>query len=358
MSLLLSEIKIGSQVFKNRIVMSPMCQYSSVDGYASDWHLVHLGSRAVGGAGLIIQEATAVSPIGRISPDDLGLWEDGHKASLRRIVEFIHQQGSKIGIQLAHAGRKSSTSSIWKGNRVLNEEEGGWRGVAPSAIPFNHSYATPDALSTEDIQEVIRQFVQAAVRAADIGYDVIEIHAAHGYLLHEFMSPISNQRTDHYGGTFENRTRMLLECVRAVRERIPAAVGLFIRISAVDYLDGGWNIDQSVQLARQLEDYGVDLIDVSSGAIAPGEQIPVHPGYQVPFAAEIKAHTDLKVGAVGLILTSLQAESILQSRQADMIFLGRELLRDPYFALHAAQQLDGDNIYPDQYLRAFYQKKK
>lgn len=358
MSLLFSPFRTGNVVLKNRIVMSPMCQYSSEDGFANDWHLVHLGSRAVGGTGLLIQEATAVSPEGRISPDDLGIWKDAHIEKLQQIVTFVHGQDAHIGIQLAHAGRKAGTNAPWKGHRVLDFDEGGWQGWAPYAIGFSAESHTPRAMSEEDIQQVISDFAQAARRAVLAGYDVVEIHAAHGYLIHEFLSPISNKRTDTYGGSFDNRIRFLKEIVQAVQGQLSDQNALWVRISAVDYLPGGWTLDESIALAKELKTLGVHLIDTSSGAIAPGERILAKPNYQVDFASQIRKEAGIAVGAVGLILSAEQAEEILESEQADLILLGRELLRQPHFALHAAQKLDETNIYPNQYLRAFYAKRK
>lgn len=329
-----------------------MCQYSATDGFANDWHLVHLGSRAVGGAALVLTEATAVSPEGRISPEDLGIWSDAHMEKLRQITGFIHQQQAFAGIQLAHAGRKASTTAPWKGNLALRPEEGGWVTVAPSAIPYRESDPVPVALDTEGIQKVIDDFRQAARRAVNAGFDVIELHAAHGYLLHEFLSPLSNSRDDAYGGTFENRVRLLLEVVAAVRSVIEAGMPLFVRISATDWAEGGWDIEQSVRLAALLRKKAVDLIDVSSGALATGVRIPVHPGYQVPLATRIKEETGILTGAVGLITTAEQAEAILIEGKADAIFMARELLRDPYFPLHAATALGVDAPYLPQYERA------
>lgn len=358
MSLLFSPIKIGNTTLKNRIVMSPMCQYSSVDGFANDWHLVHLGSRAVGGAGLLIQEATAVSPEGRISPDDLGIWSDAHIDKLQQIVKFVHQQEAHIGIQLAHAGRKAGTSAPWNGHRALSFEEGGWQGWAPSPIAFSEDAHTPREMSKDDIKRVIADFAQAAERSVQAGYDVVEIHAAHGYLIHEFLSPISNKRTDEYGGSFDHRIRFLKEIVLSVKEKLTEQIALWVRISAIDYLPDGWTLEESILLAKELKELGVHLVDVSSGAIAPGEKIVAKPNYQVDFARQIKEQAEIPVGAVGLILTAKQAEEILANEQADLILLGRELLRQPYFALQAAQELDEANLYPNQYLRSFYAKKK
>lgn len=352
MSLLFSPLTIKGVTFRNRIVMSPMCQYSSVDGHATDWHLVHLGSRAVGGAGLIIQEATAVSPEGRISPGDMGLWSDAHIGKLTSIVSFIHQQGSVAGIQLAHAGRKASCREPWNGGKQLKKDEGGWQTVAPSAIAFHETEETPLALDTPGIAKVISDFQHAAERAVKIGYRVLEIHAAHGYLLHEFLSPLSNKRTDAYGGSFENRTRLLLEIVDSIHHVWPSSLPLFVRISATDWTENGWNIHESVQLAGILRAKGVDLIDCSSGGLVPGVKIPVTPGYQVPFAAQVKQEAKILTGAVGLITDANQAEEILKNQQADLIVMARQMLRDPYFPLHAAQELNDNITWPVQYERA------
>jgi len=357
MSKLLSPLVIKNLQLKNRIVVSPMCQYSAVDGFANDWHLVHLGSRAVGGAALVIQEATSVSPEGRISPDDLGIWNDKQIPFLRRITDFIHQNGSIAGVQLAHAGRKASFGSPWKGAGQITEKDGGWKTVAPSAIPYNEKDEAPEALSLEGIEKVKADFRDATVRAIAAGYKVIELHGAHGYLLHQFLSPLSNQRTDEYGGSFENRIRFLLEVVAATQEVWPAENPLFVRISATDWADGGWSPEESVRLSAILKDKGVDLIDTSSGGNISYQKIPLFPGYQVEFAAAIKKETDILTGAVGLITEATQAEDILQEGKADLIFLARELLRDPYFPIHAAGQLEDEIKWPEQYERARPRKK-
>lgn len=352
MSLLLSPLSIGGLTLKNRIIVSPMCQYSSQDGFANDWHLVHLGSRAVGGAALIIAEATAISPEGRISPDDQGIWKDEHIEKLKQITDFIHQQNAYAGIQLAHAGRKASTTAPWKGNNQIALNEGGWQTVAPSAIAYREADDAPVALNTGGIEKVKTDFKNAAKRAVAAGYDVIELHAAHGYLLHQFMSPLSNAREDEYGGSFENRIRLLLEVVELVQSEMSENMLLFVRISATDWADGGWEIEQSVQLSFILKDRGVDLIDVSTGALVSGVRIPIFPGYQVSFAERIKKDTGILIGTVGLITTAQQAEDILAEGKADVILLARELLRDPYFPLHAATILGDDPVYPPQYERA------
>ncbi|WP_083256951.1 NADPH dehydrogenase NamA [Arcticibacter eurypsychrophilus] len=352
MSLLFQSIKIRKITFRNRIVVSPMCQYSAEDGFANDWHLVHLGSRAVGGAGLIITEATAVSPEGRISPGDLGIWSDEHIDPLKRITEFIHDQGAVAGIQLAHAGRKASRSAPWKGGTFLSEHEQGWKTVGPSALPFSKDDELPHALSPTGIENIIIDFHSAAKRAVKAGFKVLEIHAAHGYLLHEFFSPLSNFRTDNYGGSFENRIRLLIEVVEGVRQAWPEEYPLFVRISSTDWVEGGWNVDDSVKLSLILKEKGVDVIDCSSGGNVPDAVIPTGPNYQVLFAEKIKKEADIITGAVGIITKPEQAEEILQKGQADFILLAREMLRDPYFPMHAAQTLGDTLKWPEQYERA------
>lgn len=353
MSILLSPLTIGNTTFRNRIAISPMCQYSAADGYANNWHLVHLGSRATGGAGLVMQEATAVLPEGRISYGDLGLWKDEHIAQLQQIVAFIHAQGAKAGIQLAHAGRKASCELTWNGGeQIAPADENGWVTVGPSALPFKAGEAAPKALDQQGIDRIIAAFVEAAKRAKTIGYDVLELHAAHGYLLHQFFSPLSNQRTDHYGGSFENRVRLTLEVTDAVKEVWGDDKVLFVRISATDWTEGGWTVEDSVALAALLKDRGVHLIDTSSGGNVPKASIPAMPGYQVDFAAAIKAKTDILTGAVGLITSPQQAEEILQRKQADLIFIARESLRNPNFPLYAAYTLGDEISWPKQYERA------
>lgn len=329
-----------------------MCQYSSENGFASDWHLVHLGSRAVGGAGAVITEATAVSPEGRISPDDLGIWKDGHIDMLQQITRFIHEQGSIAGIQLAHAGRKASTRPEWKGGGQIPLSEGGWQTLSASAIPFAEHYEAPVELDHDGIEKVKKDFAAAAQRALAAGFKLIELHAAHGYLLHQFLSPLSNKRNDRYGGDFENRSRLLLETIDAIKRVWPDSLPFWVRISATDWIEGGWNIDESVQLASLLKEKGVDVIDVSSGGTSPDAKIPAAPGYQVPFAARIKKETGILTGAVGLITEAVQAEEILEENKADMIVMARALLRDPYFPLHAAKALNHDLDWPVQYRRA------
>ena len=351
MSRLFNPLWIRDISFNNRIVVSPMCQYTARDGMAEDWHLVHLGSRAVGGAGLIFTEATAVSPEGRISPADLGIWKDAHIDGLKRIVKFVRGQGSEIGIQLAHAGRKASVAEPWNGGKLV--KKGGWKPVAPSALAFDEGYAEPAELTLDGIAQVIEEFKAAARRAMLAGFKVVEIHAAHGYLIHEFLSPLSNRRQDEYGGGFDNRVRLLTEIVGAVREAWPAGYPLFVRISATDWVEGGWSVEDSVRLAGLLKGLEVDVIDVSSGGLVPYAKIPAGPGYQVDFSRRIRAATGILTGAVGTITDAVQAESILASGQADLVIMARQLLRDPYFPLHAADELGfGDMHWPVQYQRA------
>ncbi len=350
---LFDPLKIRDLTFPNRVFVSPMCEYSSSDGFANDWHLVHLGSRAVGGAGLVLTEATAVLPEARISPQDLGIWKDDHIEFLSRITRFIHEQGSIPGMQLAHAGRKASTWRPWDGNGALPESAGGWKKVvAPSAVPFADNYPMPHALTIDGIQEVVNAFAAAAQRAWQAGFRVIEIHAAHGYLLHEFLSPLSNQRTDSYGGSFDNRIRIVCETVAAVRKVWPERAPLFVRISSTDWIDGGWNIQQSVELARKLKPLGVDLIDCSSGGNAAQAKIPVGPAYQTPFAEQIRREANILTGAVGMITTPTQAEGIISDGKADAVIMAREFLRDPYWPLRAARELGQPISWPVQYLRA------
>ncbi len=350
--MLFDELTIRELTLHNRIVVSPMCQYSSTDGFASDWHLVHLGSRAVGGASLIFTEAAAVSAEGRISPQDLGIYEEEHIEQLARITSFLRDQGTIPGIQLAHAGRKGSTLRPWEGNAAVPESKGGWKPVAPSVIPFSEAYAMPVALDEKGIQRVVKSFADAAGRALQAGFQVIEIHSAHGYLLHEFLSPISNKRTDSYGGSLENRCRLLCEVVAAVRKVWPAAYPLFVRISATDWIEGGWDLDQSIHLVEKIAPLGVDLIDCSSGGIAPGAKIPIRAGYQVSFAREIRKETNVMTGAVGLITSASQADLILREESADIVIMAREFLRQPYWPLQVARELGFPIPWPVQYLRA------
>jgi 2,4-dienoyl-CoA reductase-like NADH-dependent reductase (Old Yellow Enzyme family) len=350
---LFAPLELGNITLPNRIVVSPMCQYSAEDGFANDWHLVHLGSRATGGAGLVITEAMAVTPEGRISPRDLGLWKEEHIAPLKRIVDFLHGQGAFAGVQLAHAGRKASMSPPWEGERIATAEEGGWDDVlAPSAVPFAPHYNLPKELTADGIERIVDAFAQAAHRALLAGFDVVEIHAAHGYLLHQFLSPLSNHRSDQYGGSLENRMRLVIRVVDAVRARWPEEKPLFVRISATDWADGGWNIQGSIALATQLRLRKVDLIDISSGGLVPGVKIPVGPGYQTHFSEQIRRNTGIKTGSVGMITEPAQADHILRTGQADLVLIAREFLRDPYWALHAADDLGQKIAWPVQYLRA------
>lgn len=350
---LFAPLELGNITLPNRIAVSPMCQYSSEDGFASDWHLVHLGSRAAGGAGLVMTEATAVTAEGRISPRDLGLWKDEHIVRLKRVVDFLHSLGTFAGIQLAHAGRKASMCPPWMGERIVTAEEGGWdEVVAPSAIPFAPHYKQPRELNEAGIDKIIEAFAMAARRALLAGFDVIEIHAAHGYLLHEFLSPLSNQRSDNYGGPLENRMRLLVRVVDAVRDWWPEEKPLFVRISATDWAEGGWNVQGSIALATQLRLRKVDLVDVSSGGLVPGVKIPVGPGYQTHFSEQIRRHTGVMTGTVGMITEAAQADHILRTGQADLVLMAREFLRDPYWALHAADELGQTIAWPVQYLRA------
>ena len=349
---LFQPLTIRGVTLKNRIVVSPMCQYSSVDGMADDWHLVHLGSRAVGGAGLIFVEATAVTAQGRITPGDMGIWDDRHIEPLARIASFIHRMGAVAGIQLAHAGRKASCHVPWEGGGRLKLEQGGWEVVAPSEIPFRESDPLPRALTLTDMNGIVTAFVAAARWAIQAGFRVIEIHSAHGYLLHSFLSPLSNRRAHPYGGSLENRMRVLLQVATALRQTIPAEMPLFTRISATDWVDGGWDLDQSIVLAGALKSAGVDLIDASSGGIVPGVVVPVAPGYQIPLAAAIRKQAGIPTAAVGMITEPAQADTIIASGQADLVFLAREMLREPYWALKAGRALGQDQKWPVQYERA------
>jgi 2,4-dienoyl-CoA reductase-like NADH-dependent reductase (Old Yellow Enzyme family) len=349
---LFDELRLREITFRNRIGVSPMCQYSSREGMANDWHFVHLASRAVGGAGLVFTEAAAVTPEGRISPQDLGVWSDRHFEPLARATHFIDQQGSIAGIQLAHAGRKASTHRPWSGHGKVPENAGGWTPLAPSAEAFADDYPMPKALDAAGIRQLQEAFVEAAERSYHAGFRVIEIHAAHGYLFHEFLSPLSNHRTDQYGGSFENRTRFLRDTVAAVRTDLPERCPLFVRISCTDWVEGGWDIEQSIELARQLKSLGVDMIDCSSGGNVQKADIPVGPGYQTPFAARIRREAEIPTAAVGLITGAAQADHIVRGGQADMVLLARELLRSPYWPLEAAAELGHATTWPSQYLRA------
>lgn len=337
----------------NRLVVSPMCQYSSRDGFANDWHLTHLGARAIGRAGLIFTEATAVTPEGRISPQDLGIWKDEHIDMLARIVRFLESQGSVPGIQLAHAGRKASTAAPWLGGNPVPAEQGGWKPIyAPSPIPFAPDWIVPEQMHVADISRIVKAFAAAATRALQAGFKVIELHGAHGYLLNEFLSPLTNHRDDDYGGSFENRTRILRAVIEAVRQVWPEKYPVFLRISATDWHEQGWTPEDSVALARMVKPLGVDLIDCSSGGVVGHVKIPVGPGYQVPFAKKIKAETGIMTGAVGMITEPKQADDIIRNGEADLVLMARQFLRDPFFALHAAKELGADLDWPVQYGRA------
>ena len=354
MSQLFTPIKIRGETIKNRVFVSPMCQYSAEEmhGHPTNWHMVHLGSRAVGGAGLVMFEATSVSPEGRISPWDLGIWSDDHINSFRPIAKFIESQGSTPAIQLAHAGRKASHDRPWHGGSLLSTTEGGWETVGPSAIPFSENDSTPNTLSQDDIGKIVQDFGNAAERSIESGIKVIELHFAHGYLACEFMSPLSNKRNDAYGGSFENRVRFPIEIVDKVRSSIPEDIPLFVRISSTEYVEGGWNIEDSVLLSVQLKAHGVDLIDCSSGGNSSSQKLEPYPGYQVPFASQIKSGSNIMTGAVGLITNPQQAEDVLVNGHADAIFIGRELLRNPYWPLSAQKYLDDQSVWSNQYSRA------
>ncbi len=353
MATLFTPFRLREIQLKNRIVVSPMCEYSAVNGHPQPWHLVHLGSRAVGGAALVFTEATAVEARGRISPSDTGMYLASHVDAWRPIVEFVHKQGAVAGMQLAHSGRKGSTKPPWLGGKKVMAEEGGWEPVAPSTEPFDKHYPMPRALTAGEVREIVDAFRKATERAFAAGCEVLEIHAAHGYLLHEFLSPLSNFRQDEFGGTFENRIRVLLQVIEAVREVWPARLPLFVRVSATDWKEGGWDLHQTIELSKRLKTLGVDLIDVSSGGLVPGVQIPVGPGYQVGFAGQIRKQAAIATGAVGMITEPEQAETILRVGQADLIIMARELLRDPYWPRRAAQIL-GERIQPPvQYERAW-----
>jgi 2,4-dienoyl-CoA reductase-like NADH-dependent reductase (Old Yellow Enzyme family) len=349
---LFDSFTIRGVTLRNRIVVSPMCQYSSVDGAANAWHVVHLGSRAVGGAGLVFTEASAVTAAGRISAHDLGIWKDEHIEGLAAVVREIRSHGTVPGIQLAHAGRKASVARPWEGGQQRALDEGGWPTVAPSPVPFKAGDRAPEALTTAGVGDIVQAFVAATARALAAGFEVIEIHAAHGYLLHEFLSPLSNHRTDTYGGSFDHRIRLLCEVVHAVRATWPSDLPLFVRISATDWVDGGWDIEQSVELARRLGSLGADVIDCSSGGLVPGVRIPMAPGYQVEFAERIRREAGVPTGAVGLITEAGQANDIVASGRADLVLLARQLLRDPYWPLRVARELGATPAWPVQYLRA------
>jgi 2,4-dienoyl-CoA reductase-like NADH-dependent reductase (Old Yellow Enzyme family) len=350
---LLDPLTIRGITFRNRIAVSPMCEYSSDDGFANDWHLVHLGSRAVGGAGLVMTEAAAVDPRGRISAADLGIWKDAHVEMLARIAQFVRGQGAVPGIQLAHAGRKASTQVPWEGNAVVPESAGGWQAVAPSPLAFRAADPAPAELTEAGIRAIVEAFAAAARRAFAAGFQLVEIHGAHGYLINEFLSPLSNHRADEYGGSFDGRIRFALEVAAAVRGAWPDSLPLFMRISAVDWVEAGWQLDDSVELARRLRPLGVDLIDCSSGGISPHAKIQIGPAYQTPFAERIRRESGILTGAVGMITEPHQADAIVRTGQADMVLLARELLRDPYWPLHAAKALGAAAAIPRQYARAF-----
>jgi 2,4-dienoyl-CoA reductase-like NADH-dependent reductase (Old Yellow Enzyme family) len=352
MKQLFTPFRLRETTFRNRIFVSPMCQYSCEDGLANAWHMVHLGSRAVGGAALVMTEATAVTPEARISPQDLGIWSSEHARALAPIAQFIRAQGAVAGIQLAHAGRKASTFRPWDGSGAIDREHGGWEVIAPSALPFNPTYPMPRAMTVDEIEQLPQQFVAAAERALEAGFEVAEVHAAHGYLLHQFLSPLSNQREDRFGGSFDNRVRAPLAVIAAIRKAWPDSHPLFVRISASDWVDGGWDLAQSVRLARMLKELGVDLVDCSSGGLSPLQQIPVKPGYQVPFAEAVRREAGIPTGAVGLITDPVQAEDILAEGKADALFLARAFLRDPYWTRHAAITLGEKSFWPVQYGRA------
>jgi 2,4-dienoyl-CoA reductase-like NADH-dependent reductase (Old Yellow Enzyme family) len=355
---LLSPLTIRGITLRNRIVMSPMCQYIATDGFADDWHLVHLGSRAAGGVALVIVEATAVTADGRITHGDLGIWSDEHVAPLARIARFVHSQGAVAGIQLAHAGRKASCDVPWKGGSGLTLQGGGWPVIGPSAIPFDEGNLVPTALDEAGIDGVVAAFEAAARRALAAGFRLVEIHAAHGYLLHEYLSPLSNRRTDGYGGSLENRMRLTLRVAGAVRKQVPVELPMFVRISATDWADGGWDANQSVVLACRLKELGIDLIDVSSGGLVPRARIPVGKGYQVPFARKVRCEAEVMTGAVGLITDAEHANEIVTGGDADLVFLARELLREPYWALKAQQELGAEASWPISYGYAVKRRAK
>jgi 2,4-dienoyl-CoA reductase-like NADH-dependent reductase (Old Yellow Enzyme family) len=352
MSSLFVPLDLRSLTLPHRIVVSPMCQYSSIDGLANDWHLVHLGSLATGGAAIVFTEATAVTAEGRISPQDLGIWSDEHVPGLRRITDFIHSQGSIAGIQLAHAGRKGSTKAPWFGDGTVTPPDGGWEPVGPTSEPFAEHYPIPRALTVSEINSVVRTFEAATRRAGEAGFDIVEIHAAHGYLLHQFLSPLVNTRRDEYGGSFDNRARLTIDVADAVRRAWPDSLPVFVRISATDWVDGGWDLEQSVELASRLRTVGIDLIDCSSGGAVRNAKVPVAPGYQVPFAERIRKDAGIATGAVGLITSAVQADQIVRNGEADVVLLARQMLRDSFFPAHAAQELGIAFPWPRQYQRA------
>jgi 2,4-dienoyl-CoA reductase-like NADH-dependent reductase (Old Yellow Enzyme family) len=349
---LFTPFALRSMMLRNRIIVSPMCQYSSRDGMPSDWHLVHLGSRAVGGAGLVMVEASAVTPQGRISPDDSGIWNNEQAAAFAPIARFIREQGAVPAIQLAHAGRKASTDLPWKGSGPLDAKNRGWQTIAPSALPLTPAHSTPREASAQDLETILGQFAMAARRSADAGFEVAEVHMAHGYLLHEFLSPLTNHRDDELGGTLENRMRFPLRVAKVVRETWPEHLPVFVRISACDWMEGGWGMEDSLELVRHLKGIGIDLIDCSSGGLVLEAQPPFGPGFQTPFASTIRKETGIATGAVGFITDPAQAEQIVATGLADAVFLARQMLRDPYWPLHAAKALGVDLAWPEQYERA------
>jgi 2,4-dienoyl-CoA reductase-like NADH-dependent reductase (Old Yellow Enzyme family) len=352
MSQLFSTLKIRDITFRNRVFVSPMCQYSSVEGMPTNWHLVHLGSRAVGGAGLVMVEATAVSPEGRISPGDSGIWSDAHADAFKPIATFMKDHGAVPAVQLAHAGRKASTAAPWRGGVPVGPEDGGWEPLAPSAIPFDVGHLVPRAMTKAEIDASVADFVAATRRSLSAGFQVVELHFAHGYLAHEFLSPLSNHRTDEYGGSLDNRMRFPLRIASAVREAWPNKYPLFVRISATDWAEGGWDLPQSIEFSRRCKEIGVDLIDCSSGALVPKVRIPLGPGYQVPFAEAIRRDAGIATGAVGMITEPAQAEQIIVEGKADVVLLARAMLADPYWPLHAAKALGANGPWPVQYERA------
>jgi 2,4-dienoyl-CoA reductase-like NADH-dependent reductase (Old Yellow Enzyme family) len=352
MAHLFAPLSLRSLQLPHRILVSPMCQYSCEDGLATDWHLVHLGARAVGGAALVFTEASAVSAEGRISPQDLGIYDDRHVEGLARIVRFVKEQGAAAGIQLAHAGRKGSTPRPWASGRAVTPAAGGWEPVGPTGEAFTPGYPVPRALAAGELPGVVASFRDAALRARTAGFDVAEIHAAHGYLIHQFLSPLVNTRTDEYGGSYDNRLRLCLEVVDAVRAVWPERLPVFVRLSCTDWVEGGWDVEQSIELARRLGARGVDLIDCSSGGAVPDAKIPAGPGYQVPFAERVRREASVATGAVGMITSAAQADTLVRCGQADCVLLAREMLRDPYWPLHAARELGSTIPWPPQYTRA------
>lgn len=349
---LFSPLRLRERTFRNRVFVSPMCQYSAVDGMPGHWHLVHLGSRAIGGAGLVMTEATAVSPEGRITPFDTGIWTREQGAAFREIAGFLRQQGAVAGIQIAHAGRKASTDAPWRGGKPLETGSGGWQPIAPSPLPFAEGYAVPREMTEPDMERVRTAFAAAARRGSEAGFEVVEVHMAHGYLLHEFLSPLTNRRTDAFGGSLENRLRFPVSVARAVREEWPERLPVFVRVSATDWVEGGWDLPQTVALARELKAAGIDMVDCSSGGIVPDAKIPAGPGFQTPFASAIRREADIATAAVGLITEPAQAEQIVSTGLADAVMVGREFLRDPYWPIHAALHLGVDIPWPSQYERA------